>query len=202
MIDAARFDLIKQKYGHCASWAVWSDAGEKPKDNVGDLSIFDNEKRDDLLKQLKPDVVLVGLSLSSRGIQDPLRNFHDARARYSQDYKLRYALKGTSLWGAYMTDIIKKIEEKASGKVIAYLHSHKSVEKENIDRFREELGDLRVHHPTIIAFGDAAFTVLTRNLGGQYRMQKLPHYAKYISQENYREECRLIIEAVGVQPNA
>src|ERR1035437_4858760 len=200
MIDQARFELIKEKYGHCGSWAVWADGGERPKDNIGDLSIFQNENRESLLSQLNPDVVLVGLSLSSRGIQDPLRNFHDGRARYSQDYKLRYALKGTSLWGAYMTDIIKKIEEKASGKVMAYLHSHKNVEKENIDRFREELRDLGVDYPTVIAFGEAAFTVLTRNLRKQYGVLKLPHYAKYISKENYREGCRPVIEGIDNQP--
>ena len=41
MIDQTKFDLVKKKYGHYASWAIWADEGKKPKDNVGDLSVFD-----------------------------------------------------------------------------------------------------------------------------------------------------------------
>ena len=47
MPDQDRFEFIKKKYGHCSSWAIWADEGEKPKSNFGDLSIFDikvNEK--------------------------------------------------------------------------------------------------------------------------------------------------------------
>lgn len=200
MIDQATFELIKEKYGHCASWAIWADAGEKPKDNIGDLSIFGIEKRDRLLSQLKPDVVLVGLNCSRGSVPFTLGNLHDRRPQ-SQDYKLRYALKNTPIWGAYITDIIKEFDQKASGKVMAYLHANKSFETHNIDRFREELGDLNADKPTLIALGEAAFKVLTRNLGGQYRVLKLPHYAKYISKKQYREECRPIIESSGIQPN-
>ena len=85
---------------------------------------------------------------------------------------------------------------------MAYLRNNRSFEKANVDRFREELRDLGVDQPTIIALGEAAFKVLTRNLGGQYRVLKLPHYAKYISKEQYRRECRSVIELVGIQPNA
>ena len=77
MIDQAKFELIKAKYGHYASWAVWADSSGKPKDNIGDLSIFEIGVRDSLLRQLKPDIVLVGLNISSRRIQFPLGNFHD-----------------------------------------------------------------------------------------------------------------------------
>jgi hypothetical protein len=195
MIDQAKFKLIKEKYGHYASWAVWADSGGKPKDNIGDLSIFEIEEKDSLLRQLKPDVVLVGLNISSRSIQSPLGNFHDGRVRYSQDYKLRYALKETSLWGAYMTDIIKDFEQKASGEVMAYLRSNKSLEKDNVERFKEELRDLGVDQPTIIAFGGDAFKVLARNLGEQYDVWKMPHYSKYISKEEYRKEIGSIIES-------
>jgi len=193
MIDQVKFKLIKEKYGHHASWAVWVDGSEKPKNNIGDLSIFETEEEDDLLRQLKPDVVLVGLNISRR-IQFPLGNFHDGRA-HSQDYKLRYALKGSSLWGAYMTDIIKDFEQKASGKMMAYLRSEKSFEKDNVEKFREELRDLGVDQPTLIAFGEDAFKVLTRNLGEHYYVWKVPHYSKYISKEKYREEIGSIFES-------
>ena len=52
MFDEKQFEFIAKKYGHYASWALWADEGEKPKDNIGDLSIFDIEKNKDLLKQI------------------------------------------------------------------------------------------------------------------------------------------------------
>ena len=41
MINREQFELIGQKHGGYASWAVWAAASEKPKSNVGNLSIFD-----------------------------------------------------------------------------------------------------------------------------------------------------------------
>jgi len=40
MVDQKRFELIAEKYGYYASWAIWADGGERPKDNMGDLSVF------------------------------------------------------------------------------------------------------------------------------------------------------------------
>lgn len=109
MIHHDKFDFIKNKYGHYASWAVWGDEGAKPKDNIGDLSIFDLERNFSILPILNPDVVLVGLNIS-RPIETPLANFHDSRPQ-SMDYKIRYAFKNSPYWGAYMTDIIKDFEQ-------------------------------------------------------------------------------------------
>jgi len=44
MIDNTRFEFIKKKYGDYASWAIWAIESEKPKDNMGDLSIFNLKK--------------------------------------------------------------------------------------------------------------------------------------------------------------
>jgi len=85
MIDHTTFKLIKDKYGHCASWAVWADAGENPKDNIGDLSIFNIEETVGLLRLLRPDVILVGLNFSRGSVPFTLGNFHDRRPQ-SQDY--------------------------------------------------------------------------------------------------------------------
>jgi hypothetical protein len=200
MIDQARFDLIKQKHGHYASWAVWADGGKRPKDNIGDLSIFEDEANTGLLSQLNPSVVLVGLNISRGTVPFPLGNFHDGRSQ-SQDYKLRYALKDTSLWGGYITDIIKDCDEKAAGKTMAYLRGNKSCEQENVRMFREELRDRGADQPTIIAFGRDAFTLLVRNHGEQYDVWKLPHYSQYISKEKYREEVGAIIESKFSRPH-
>jgi hypothetical protein len=191
MIDRATFDLIKGRYGHYASWAVWADGISKPKQKVGDLSIFESNEDDALLKQLHPNIVFVGLNIS-RPIQFPLGNFHDGRPS-SMDYKIRYALNGSALWGAYMTDIIKDFEQKASGTMMAYLRKDKPFERDNLELFKAELRDLGVNQPTLIAFGRDAFELLTRNLGENYDIWRVPHYSNYTSKEIYREEIAAIL---------
>ena len=56
MIDIEQFENIKRKHGGYASWAVWADAAEKPKSNMGDVSHFQNDR---VLSLLKNDVVMV-----------------------------------------------------------------------------------------------------------------------------------------------
>ena len=184
MVTKDKFEFIKEKYGHWTSWAIWANAGDTPKSNVGDLSIFSG---DDFLTQLNSEVVLVGLNISRGDIKFPLANFHDARSE-ATDYKIRYALKDTPLWGGYMTDIIKDFNEKESGKMMSYLRSNKEFEKSNAKIFQEELGDLGCINPTIIAFGNDAHSILLRNFKDQYKILKVPHYANYTSKETYRQQ--------------
>ena len=40
MVSREKFEFIKNKYGHWTSWAIWPEASDTPKSNVGDLSIF------------------------------------------------------------------------------------------------------------------------------------------------------------------
>ena len=72
MVTKDKFEFIKEKYGHWTSWAIWANAGDTPKSNVGDLSIFSG---DDFLTQLNSEVVLVGLNISRGDIKFPLANF-------------------------------------------------------------------------------------------------------------------------------
>ena len=193
MVTKEKFEFIKDKYGHWTSWAIWAEVGDTPKSNVGDLSIFEGDK---FLELLNPEVVLVGLNISRGDIRFPLANFHDARSE-ATDYKIRYALKNTLLWGGYMTDIIKDFNEKESGKMMTYLRSNKEFEKSNAKIFQEELNDLGSINPTIIAFGNDAYSIILRNFKDQYKVLKVPHYANYTSKETYREQvtkiCRLPI---------
>jgi hypothetical protein len=184
MVTKDKFEFIKEKYGHWTSWAIWANAGDTPKSNVGDLSIFSG---DDFLIQLNSEVVLVGLNISRGDIKFPLANFHDARSE-ATDYKIRYALKDTPLWGGYMTDIIKDFNEKESGKMMIYLRSNKEFENSNANILQEELDDLGCINPTIIAFGNDAHSILLRNFKDQYKILKVPHYANYTSKETYRQQ--------------
>ena len=80
--------------------------------------------------------------------------------KFLTDYKIRYALKDTMFWGAYMTDIIKDFEEKISGKVRTYLKENKEFEEENVSYFLQELDDIGSINPTLVAFGNDTHSIL------------------------------------------
>ena len=189
-----KFEFIKKKYGHVASWAIWKEVGETPKSNMGDLNILDPQQNPDVLSKLKPDVVFVGLNTSKdiSGLE-PFSNFHPTNP-FANDYKTRYALKGTELWGGYMTDIIKKYEELHSLSVIKHLRKYPEVVDENIETFRKELKDLGTKNPTIIAFGNAAYSILKRHLKDEYKILKVYHYSYFrINKESYREHVKNVV---------
>ena len=92
-----------------------------------------------------------------------------------------------------MTDVIKDYAEKASNKMMRYLKENKIFEIENINSFLKELEDLESNNPTIIAFGNDAYSVLVRNLKNSYDIKKVPHYSTYMSKEKYRNEVQSIL---------
>jgi len=196
MLSKEIFDLVKYKYGHYASWAVWSDEGEKPKDNIGDISILDPDANPHLLEDLNPNIVIVGLNIGAK-IQKPLANFHSPNHR-ALDFKLRFSFKKTPLWGSYMTDIIKDFEQKISGKVINYLSANKQFEKDNVDIFREELFDLGSNNPKLVSCGGAVHSILKRNFNNEFQIYRIPHYSHFISKENYKKEVdAMLMELVN-----
>lgn len=194
MITEKKFKSIKENYGHYASWAIWAEKGNREKDTVGDLSIFDDKKLINTLPLLNPNVILVGLNISGR-IKIPYGNFHSGDS-IGQDYKLRNVLKDTPFWGGYITDIIKDFEEKISGKVASYLRQNREFEKENINVFLKELEDIGANNPIIIALGNDSFDILTRNLEDKFKIFKISHYSRAISYQNYREEVNEIIKQI------
>ena len=198
MMDVEKFEFIKKKYGHCASWAVWKEQGETAMSNMGDLNILDPQQNPDVLSELKPDVVFVGLNVSKDiGSQKPFSNFHPTYSR-AQDYKTRFALKDTKLWGGYMTDIIKDHVELQGQTVRRYLNENPDVEDKNIEIFRNELKDLGTETPTIIAFGGEVYRILTRNLNNEFNIFQVTHYAHFINQHNYRDEIKSLIERIQI----
>lgn len=186
MISVEIFNRIRNEYGHYASWAVWAEPGETPKSNIDDLSILDTQQNSSLLESLHAEFVFLGLNISRR-IERPLGNFHDPRPM-ATDFKIRYALKDTPFWGAYMTDIIKDFEEKASGKMMRYLRNNPGFEKENVEIFRSEISVLECKNPTLIAFGKDAEIIARRSLGEEFEIVGIPHYANYTPKEKYRDQ--------------
>jgi hypothetical protein len=182
MIDRKRYELIRQKHGKHASWAIWATPAQKAKSNMGDITIFNNES---IIPQLRPNLLMVGLNLSRATPEEPFRNFHDSSPR-AQDYKIRHAFIGTEFYGAYMTDIIKDFEEKISGNVLQYLRSNKDFELQNVQLFEQEISDLKCSDPLIIAFGNITFDIMNKHFGQKFRIKKVMHYSQQINKENYK----------------
>ena len=140
---------------------------------VDDLVILQAKR----FKHLKEVFHLYQINVSKRDeLKRPFENFHGP---LGGAYKIRYALKNSPFWGGYMTDVIKDFAEKASKKMMDYLRENKSFEKENINSFLKELEDLESSNPTIIAFGNDAYSVLIRNL-----KEKLTKINQFIQEEN------------------
>jgi len=194
MMDLEKFNFIRQKYGQVASWAVWEEQGETAMYNMGDLNILDPQQNPNLLSQLKPDIVFVGLN-TSRDISDtsPFSNFHP-NYPYARDYNTRFALKDTELWGGYMTDIIKDYPELHGQDVMGFLNGNPDVEKKNIETFREELKDLGTENRTIIAFGNYVFSILSRNLKNEFNIFRVTHYSHFMNKQKYRDEIKFLIK--------
>lgn len=192
MIDKQQFENIKQKHGSYASWAVWADASEKPKSNMGDVSHFENES---ILGLLKNDVVMVGLNIS-RPVCKPFHNFHDSNPS-ANDFKIRYAFKNSPYYGAYMTDIIKFLEEVDSRNVLRHLKEHPARIEENLKIFREEMRDIKATAPIILAFGKDTYKLLTETLSkNEYcKLIRLTHYSHQIGKEAYKAAVLKEIES-------
>ncbi len=184
MISIPIFTEIRERFGHFASWAVWADEGLRPKDNIDDLSVLDPIVNPKLLETLHANSIFLGLNISRR-IEHPLGNFHDSRPM-ANDFKIRYALKNTAYWGSYMTDMLKDFEEKASGRMIQFLRDNREFERANIRRLREEIEVLGSSTPILVTFGKDAEKIARRNLGEEFTIVGIPHYATYISKEHYR----------------
>ena len=172
MMDKKKFNKIKKEYGPVASWAIWKEVGETPKSNMEDLNILDPQQNPDLLSELKPNVVFVGLNTSKdiSGLE-PFSNFHPTNP-FANDYKTRYALKGTELWGGYMTDIIKKHEELHSLSVVKHLRKYPEVVDENIETFRKELKDLGTKNPKV-RIGTKILEEVEEEISSPLRMEYL-----------------------------
>ena len=186
-MELEHFNKIKEKYQYYASWAVWAEKGSTPKSNVGDLSILDPTINTSLLEQLNPNIGLVALNIAAADIEEPWGNFHSSWG-HAQDYKIRYAVKDTPLWGAYMTDIIKDHPELHAANVHAYLTNHPDVLQKNIENFKQELNDIGAKKPKLIAFGNVVRDILIDNLADEFEIFSIRHYSHFMNTETYRNE--------------
>jgi hypothetical protein len=152
---------------------------------MGDMAVFDDKV---VLPLLRANVLMVGLNLSRFTISEPFRNFHDPSPS-AQDYKIRFAFKGTDYYGAYMTDIIKGVVEVDSKNIPKHLKENPGVLADSLKIFRQELQDLGAVSPLILAFGRIAYGIIKENLTlAEYgKLIRLTHYSHQIGKEKYRE---------------
>ena len=124
---------------------------------MDDLTIFE---REDILDIINPEYILVAYNFSVDGrVNRPFENFH---GKNGEVYKLRYALTGTPLWGAYMTDVIKDFIEPKAQNVKQFLDQNKHVKDANIESFCKEIEELNVNDPTLFALGNDVFDILNK----------------------------------------
>ena len=163
MISESKFLEIRNKYGEFASWAIWNT------DNESDTKIFDQN-----IQKLHTNWVLIGLNISK-----PVRIWGNFRGG-KHDRKIKYAFSNTSIFGAYMTDLIKKSEISAN-KIL------KGIETGDIDlsiqiiTFVEELKCVGVNENTkFIIFGATARTVYDEYYAKYFPSNKV-YYLKHYS---------------------
>ena len=191
-MELERFNKIKEKYQYYASWAVWAE-GTLPMENVGDLSVLDPTLNPQLLEQLNPNIVLVALNIAAADIEEPWENFHSSW-HHAQDYKIRYAVRDTPLWGAYMTDIIKDHPELVAANVHAHLAHNPDVLHQNVENFKQELKDIGAKKPKLIAFGNVVCDILIDNLADEFEIFSITHYSHFINRDTYRNEVLELCE--------
>ena len=192
MLDRKIYNLMKRKYGDVGSWAVWCPQTDKnaPKSNMGNLDWTKDE--DGLCSVLNPEFVFVGLNLSdSHGkysdANTPWVNFHSGNP-HGNSFKPRFALKDTSFWGAYMTDLIKGVKETDSKKVVSKLKKDSALLERSMKEFEREISHLG-GKPVLVALGKAVGKFLKPlELEGKYVVKELPHYSSRINKEQYRAE--------------
>lgn len=185
----SEFEKIEKKYCQkSGSWAIWKDCA-----NVSDLSVFDVSKNPDVLNQVKPNVVMVGLNASvpkEKITVAPYSNFHSNFSR-QKDYKICCAFKDTNLWGAYMTDLIKNYSETNSTEVEAAIKNGKVDIQKCVNDLFAELDGIGAQKPLIICFGGDVFKYIKKYApeGTYCDLVNIRHYAAWGSAEDYRSDC-------------
>jgi hypothetical protein len=197
-ITESTLQKIIRQYGWCASWAIWTDEGETPKSNIGDLSVFNFEKNPKLRESLHSKFIAVGLNISSNLLSGNFSNFHSNQPT-NNDYKLRYAFRETPVWGCYMTDILKNFPEPKSGKVMKYIKENPESLSQHFEAFVQEIDILGAQDATFLGLGGDAFTLLKKALPNDARIIPVRHYSDWRKgKQHYREELLEKLDANGL----
>lgn len=161
MFSLDEYKYLVSKYGPYASWAIWNN------DDHSDSSIIAKN-----IPQLHSRFVLLGLNISGPLENTPWLNFHKGPSNVR---KIKFVCENTSLWGSYITDLFKGIPEKDSSKLKSMLTEEMIME--NVDRFDEEMRDIKMSSDTIfIVFGNTAAFYFNNYFRRDYKNSAIYHY--------------------------
>jgi hypothetical protein len=212
-ITQVQFRTLRERYAHRSSWALWREQrpGRNTADGIDDLTIFDEANNP--WDNLNPQFIFVGLNpANDEATVERFSMFH-SRRQGAQDYRLRYALRGTAFWGGYCTDVFPDTIERNCGRVLEDFNQQCQNDPDSAQcRLTAFLSELEAvericelgHRPLLIAMGGSDDThnvpqntrdVLrwAENAGllDGYEIQYIPHYSapNYPSLDDYR--CRV-----------
>lgn len=160
-----------QKYAYLASPAVYGARGEKPKDGIDDLSVITPE----VLLNLNQEFVLVGLNVSENFTPKAWSMFHAGGKFW--DFRIRDMVDALGLKNVWITDLIKNFPMKAANDVTKHFKKHSEEIKPHLRAFEQELDDIGVQRPTLVALGRNVEVLLKKHLGHKYRVLYVPHWA-------------------------
>lgn len=198
-MDASRFEQARSKFGGHSSWAYWSMPGEEESKGarVGDLSVFASVESSEVLSSLHTNYVLMGLNVS-RGpteLAQAFCNFHDGSSA-GRDYRLRYAIHDTALWGAYMTDFFVDLVDPKAHRVMAYARTKPEEVERQVAERKKELVCVGADNSVIVALGNDVHNLLRKHCSDR-KIIKIPHYSAYIKLEKYRDIVKEVLQNEG-----
>lgn len=146
-MDVGTLEDLKTGYP-TASWAVWSP--EFPdegciEDSPEQLFDFISEQLD----SLRPSIVLLSLNPSTH-LPSDFQNFHSTDPQHRND-KFRDYVKGAGLEGAYMTDLVERVNPDSNTV---------AVREDDIQNLLDQLELLDQNHYYVICFLNDVFTAL------------------------------------------
>jgi len=173
-------DVIKNKFGNYSSWAVWNYKDEM------DISVIEKSL-------LHSNYVIVGLNLSSP--VDVWCNFRGGK----HDRKIKYAFNSVKhIKGAYMTDLIKKVEVK-SKNILDDVKSGLINIDQHVFNFNEEMKTLKINSKTkFIIFGDIAREIYDNYYEKHYPDTKVFYLKHYSGRGTDKEWVEYVWNRLGI----
>jgi len=154
VITRKKLNEINERYGQHASWAIWNP------DDILDTSLIDRNVRD-----LRTDVVMVGLNVSADVSGRSWRNFHMGK----NDPRLRLAFNESPLRGAYMTDVLKDVVISKATNVRRMIRAGAIDAAEHAREFAIEMSSIGADtSTTFLVFGCDAQWVYTKYLASTF----------------------------------
>ncbi len=182
MYTTIDIENIKSQNGKYASWAIWDF------ENESNTSIIEKN-----LSQLHSNFILIGLNISKEvGIWE---NFRGGK----HDRKIKYAFNSIpEIKGAYMTDLIKKIEVDSNNIYTDILNKKINLEQ-NLNHFINELALLKITSKTkFILFGNTARELYDTYYEKYFQENKVYYFKHYSGRGTDKEWVEYVWDRLNI----